>query len=92
MTALDALWHVLNAVAAPIGVSALSIAALKLLWRQESRRRSVIDLLGWSSTAATATHLGAWAIVGAEGSMAGYAAMVCAVAFSLWLRVFAVGR
>lgn len=88
MTALDALWHLLNAVAAPFGVSALSAGALKLLWRHASTGRSWLGLTLWGYSAALVAHLGVWAYTGIEGTMTGYALMVAACALALWARAF----
>lgn len=88
MTAVEALWHLLNALAAPFGLAALSVAAVKLLWRQASAGRPWTVLLLWAYLPAVVAHLGAWSYVGAEGSMLGYALMVAACSVGLWLRVF----
>lgn len=88
MTAVDALWHLLNAVAAPFGLAALSAAIVKVLWRQATTRRPLVVLFLWSYLPAMAAHLGMWSYMGSEGSLLGYSLMVTAGAVGLWLRVF----
>ncbi len=88
MTALDAIWHVLNAMAAPLGLAILSAGAVKLLWRQACVGRSWAVLTGWGSVAALTAHIGTWAYLDVEGTMLGYALMVLACAMALWFRVF----
>ena len=92
MTPLDALWHLLNAVAAPFGLALLSAVAVKLLWRQAAAGFSVLSLLIWAYAAAVSGHVAAWAWTGAEGSMTGYGLMVAATAVALWLRLFIVTK
>ena len=88
MSALDVLWHLLNLLAVPIGLAALSAAMAKALWRRELAGRSWWTLSSVSSAAALIAHLGAWAFTGREGSMLGYGAMVAATALSLWALGF----
>jgi hypothetical protein len=88
MTAVEALWHLLNALAAPFGLAVLSTAAVKLLWRQATAGRLWPGLFLWAYLPAVVAHLGTWSYVGAEGSMMGYVLMVAACSVGLWLRVF----
>ena len=88
MTALDAIWHVLNAMAAPLGLALLSAGAVKLLWRQACLGRSWAGLTAWGAVAGLMAHTGNWAYFGVEGTMLGYALMVVACALALWFRVF----
>ena len=92
MTPLEALWHLLNAVAAPFGLALLSAVAAKLLWRRCAAGVSMLSLMGWAYGAALAGHIVAWAWTGAEGSMAGYGLMVVATAGALWLRLFVLAK
>lgn len=89
---MDAAWHILNALAAPVWVALLSVVGVKLLWRRASAHRSWKDLAFWAGGGALVAHLGAWHLMGAEGTMAGYLALVAAVATALWVRVFAMPR
>jgi hypothetical protein len=90
MTPADAAWHLLNALAAPFWVAVLSVLAVKLVWRRSLAHHACARaLLLWAYTAALAAHAAAWAYTGVEGSMLGYAGMVVATAWALWLRAFA---
>lgn len=92
MTALDAWWHLLNAVAAPLAVALLGSLAVRLLWPYSSGQVSVVGLTLLACIAALAAHITAWAFFGVEGTMVGHAAVVVVVALVLWIRVFLLRR
>lgn len=88
MTALDALWHLLNALAAPVGLAGVSSLLARLVFAPAAAGGSLIRLWAWASAAAIAAHVGAWWWMGAEGSMIGYGLMVLATTVVLWWRLF----
>jgi hypothetical protein len=92
MDPANAAWHVLNALALPLGVSALSVLAVKLLWRQQTRGIRVLTLGVWAYLAALLAYVGTWAYTGVEGLMWGNALTVTATAVAVWLRAFLWSR
>jgi hypothetical protein len=91
MTPLDATWHFLNALAVPFGLALLASALVRLLWWRATTHCTLTSLFLWAYPAALIAHLAAWALTGAEGSMAGYGAMIAATAIALWWRAFLSG-
>ena len=82
MTPLTALWHLLNALAAPLCVAALLVALAKgLVWRR------LLAGVTWRRLWAECALLGllgqfaAWALLGVDGKLLGYA---------LWLGLLSV--
>jgi hypothetical protein len=88
MDPANAAWHVLNALALPLGVSALSVLAVKLLWRGQTQGTRALSLWLWAYLAALLAYVGTWAYNGVEGSMWGNALTVTATALAIWLRAF----
>lgn len=80
---LDALWHLLNFFAPALGLAAIATVLSKLLWWRQLRGVAWARLLGWSAAAATAALLGGLLVLGADGRVATYAAMVLATALAL---------
>jgi hypothetical protein len=80
---LDALWHLLNFFAPALGLAAMATALSKLLWWRRLRGVAWARLLGWSAAAATAALGGGLVVLGADGRVATYAAMVLATALAL---------
>ena len=92
MGPLDALWHVSNLFLPALGLGALAAALAKLLWRRE------LASVAWKRLAApacaacaTVTLLGL-VLLGRDGKMATYGAMVVACAVTLWWQGFGPGR
>jgi hypothetical protein len=81
---LDALWHLINLFAPALGVGFLASALAKLLWRGELRRVAWLRLGSLASGVAAAVLLGGLVLLGHDGRIATYAAMVAATALSLW--------
>jgi hypothetical protein len=88
MSPLDAVWHLIYLFLPALGTAALAAAAAKLLWRRE------LSALRWSALAgpaaaggAAATLAGLW-LLGRDGRMLTYGAIVAATAFMLWWRGF----
>ena len=92
MTALDAWWHLFNAVAAPLAVAVFGTVSVRLLWPQSSAHLGVAGLALSAYAVALVAHIAAWSVFGMEGTMAGHAAVVVAVALVLWVRVFLLKR
>jgi hypothetical protein len=90
--ALDALWHLLNFIAPAVGLGAIAAAATKLLWRRELATVTWRRLAVPAGLAGTAVLLAGLVLLGRDGRMATYGAMVVANAVSLWWRGFGPGR
>ena len=88
MNLFDAVWHLLNLFLPAMGLGALSAAATKLLWRQETQRLAWRRLAASASAAAAAITVVGLLVYGQDGRMATYAAMVIAVALTLWWQTF----
>jgi hypothetical protein len=91
MTAVDALWHLLNAVAAPFGLAFLSVGLCWWMGWPQGVRRSVFGHLIAAYAASSLAYLGTWLWQGTEGTMSGYGMMVAACALAIWVRTL-VGR
>ncbi len=92
MGMLDALWHVLNLFAPAVAVGALASALTKLLWRKELRASSWLRMWAWSAVAGGFAALGAVVVLGHDGQMLGYGALVLACSLALWWSSFGPGR
>jgi hypothetical protein len=90
--ALDVLWHLLNFFAPAAGLGVIAAGAAKLLWRRELSSVAWRRLALPAGLAGAAVLVGGLVILGRDGRMATYAAMVVACAFSLWWRGFGPGR
>ncbi len=92
MGPLDALWHLGNLFAPALLLGALSAALSKLVWRRE------LAGVGWQRLAVPACAVAALVTVaglvllGRDGKMATYGAMVAACALTLWWQGFGPGR
>jgi hypothetical protein len=92
MGPLDALWHVGNLFVPALGLGALAAALAKLLWRKELAAVAWKHLAGPACAACAAVLLAGLVLLGSDGKMATYAAMVAACAFTLWWQGFGPGR
>jgi hypothetical protein len=90
--ALDVLWHLLNFFAPAAGLGVIAAGLAKLLWRRELSSVAWRRLALPAGLAGAAVLVGGLAILGRDGRMATYAAMVVACAFSLWWWGFGPGR
>lgn len=88
MTLANAVWHLLNALAAPFWVALLASGSAKLLWRREAAHCSWWKLCTWAYIPGFLAYLGLWAWEGAEGSIKAYACMVSTMGLALWWRLF----
>ena len=89
MGPLDALWHLLNFFAPALGVALLTTALAKLVWRRELTGASWRRLVGWSTAAGAVALVGGLVLLGRDGRMATYGALVVVTALVLWLVGFA---
>lgn len=86
MGPLDGLWHLLNFVAPAVGVSLISTALAKLLWRRELRTVPFQLLFTWASAAGVAVLVAGLIVFERDGKMATYAALVLSTAVVLWWK------
>jgi hypothetical protein len=91
MGPLDALWHLLNFFAPALGVGVLAPLFAKALWRSALRGR-LPALIGWTTLACAVALVGGLVVLGRDGRMATYGAMVVAAALALWLAGFRPSR
>lgn len=92
MGPLDAIGHLLNLLFPALALGALSAAAAKLAWRRELAGVRWKQLALPASAVSAAVVLAALLLLGRDGTVAMYAAMVTACAFTLWWRGFGPGR
>jgi hypothetical protein len=81
---LDAIWHILNLLAPAVGTGVLAASLAKLFWRSELKTVAWLRLCAIAVCAAAAVLIGGLVLLGHDGRMATYAAMVVVIAFSLW--------
>jgi hypothetical protein len=89
---LDAIWHVMNLFAPAVGLAMLATAGAKLLWRRELASVSWRRLAIPAALACALVLLAGLVLLGRDGKMATYGAMVAAAAVTLWWRGFGPGR
>jgi hypothetical protein len=89
---LGALWHLLNFLAPPAFIGLVASAAARLLWRRDLAGVSVLRLWAWSSGLALVAALVALVVLGRDGKIVNYSAMVLACAAGLWWAGFGRGR
>ena len=92
MGPLDALWHVANLFVPALALGALAAALAKLLWRRELAAVPWKRLAGPACAACAVVTVAGLALLGRDGKMATYAAMVLACALTLWWQGFGPGR
>ncbi len=92
MGPLDAIDHLINLVLPALALGALAAAAAKLLWRRALKPVSWARLAGPASTASAVVAVAGLLLLGRDGTMAMYAAMVVVNALMLWWRGFGPGR
>jgi hypothetical protein len=89
---LDAFWHLLNFFAPAIGVGLLTPLMAKLLWRSELRSVAWRQLSVWAIGCGASAWVAALVLLGRDGHMLGYAAMLGACALAVWWRGFVARR
>jgi hypothetical protein len=90
--ALDVLWHLLNFFAPALGISVIAASAAKLLWHRELAVVAWQRLVVPAGLAGMAVLLAGLVLLGRDGRMPTYGALVVANAVSLWWRGFGPGR
>jgi hypothetical protein len=84
MSLLDAFWHLIGFVTPAISQGLVSAVLAKLFWRRELAARSWLVLAAGASSAALIALVAGLVLVGHDGTMAAYAAMVIAAALAIW--------
>jgi len=92
MGPLDALNHLLNLFLPALGLGTLAAGIAKLVWRRELAAVSWRRLALPASSASALAVLGGLVLLGRDGRMAMYGAMVLACALTLWWQGFGPGR
>jgi hypothetical protein len=88
MSPLDAVWHLANLLLPALGTAALAAAFAKLLWRRELAGVRWRALAGAAAVGGVATTLAGLLVLGQDGRMLTYGAIVTASALMLWWRGF----
>jgi hypothetical protein len=86
MAPMDALWHLLNFLEPAVGVPLIAALLVKLLWWRELKSVAFKGLFAWAMGAGVVVWVAGLLILGQDGRMATYAALVLAVAITLWWR------
>lgn len=84
MSPLGTLWHVLNFFAPALCVGLISAILAKLLWRRELKRTAWLRLASWATAANALALIAALLLLGRDGTMLGYGAMLMACSLALW--------
>ncbi len=84
MGPLDALWHLLNFFAPPVGVGLITTVLARLVWWRELRGAGFARLAAWAIVGCTAGWVAALIIFERDGKMAGYALMLTSGSMALW--------
>jgi len=92
MGPLDAFWHLANLFVPALALGTLTAALAKLLWRRELAAVRWRRLAGVACAAGALVTLAGLVVLGRDGKMATYGAMVVACAVTLWWRGFGPGR
>jgi hypothetical protein len=88
MGPLDAFWHLANLFVPALALGALTAALAKLLWRRELAAVRWCRLAGAAGAAGALVTLAGLVLLGRDGKMATYGAMVVACALTLWWQGF----
>jgi len=92
MSPLDMLWHVLNLFLPALGVGLLAPALAKLVWRRALKGVRYARLATWCAAAAALSLFASLLLLGRDGRIVGYLALVVASAGALWWAAFGPGR
>ncbi|ALV05565.1 hypothetical protein [Roseateles depolymerans] len=84
MNSLDVVWHLCNLFLPAWVVAALMAGALKLLWRDRARGMTWAQLALWGAAGGSMATVFAVLLIGRDGSMAGYAAILVGVTLPQW--------
>ncbi|WP_130433102.1 hypothetical protein [Rivibacter subsaxonicus] len=88
MTALQAFFHALNLLLPGLLLGLIAAGLAKLLWRQALRGVALARLAAWGAGAAVLASLAGLVLVGRDGAMLTYLAMVLACAAALLVAGF----
>jgi hypothetical protein len=88
MGPLDAIFHLTNLFAPAIGTAALAAAGMKWLWRRELGGVSYRSLSLCAMAGGALATIAGLVILGRDGRMTTYGAMVLAISLTLWWRGF----
>ncbi|MBI5335742.1 MAG: hypothetical protein HZB72_14350 [Burkholderiales bacterium] len=83
MGPLDALIHLVNFFLPALGVAALAAALAKLLWWRELRGCGWLRLARWGAAGGSLALVAGLLVLGRDGKMLTYAAMVSTTALAL---------
>ena len=86
MGLVDAIWHLLNLFGPAVGMALIAPALAKLLWRRDLRSVAWRSLAGWTFAAGALVLLAGLVVLGRDGRMATYGALVVVAAAVLWWR------
>ena len=92
MGLLDAIWHLLNFLLAPVGLGLIAASLCKLAWWQTLRTVHWSRLALPAAGAAVLIQITFLVWLGRDGRMGTYAAQVAGVALVLWWKAFWPGR
>jgi hypothetical protein len=92
MGPIDALWHLVNLFLPAAMLAALASALAKVIWRSELKSVAWWRLCKVTALAAGAATLAGLLLLGQDGKMVTYAAMVLAAAAALAWAGFGPGR
>ena len=84
MHPITALWHFVNFLAPAIGIGCIAAGLAKLIWRRDFKGVAWLRLSAGTGAAMAAVSAAGLVLLGHDGKMATYAAMVLACAFVLW--------
>ncbi|WAC73139.1 hypothetical protein OU995_27185 [Roseateles sp. SL47] len=84
MNPLDVVWHLCNLFLPAWAVAALMAGALKLLWRERARGIRWAHLALWGAAGGSMATVFAVLLIGRDGSMGGYAAILAGVTLPQW--------
>lgn len=88
MDLLDAVGHLFHLFLPALGTAALAAGVAKLLWRRELAPVSWTGLAAAGAAGGVAATLGGLLLLGRDGRMLTYGAIVGATAIMLWWRGF----
>jgi hypothetical protein len=89
---LQIIWHVGNLLLPGLALGVIAATLAKALWRRELATVKWTRLAAPASAACALTTFLGLLVLGRDGRMATYAAMVVACAITLWWQGFGPGR
>jgi hypothetical protein len=92
MGPLDAFWHLVNFIAAAVGIGGIAAVLAKLVWRHDLAAVPWKRLATWACGATAAASVAGLVVLGRDGRMATYGAMIAACAIAMWWVGFGPGR